>query len=90
MGRQPRYKLYVTAEDVWALATLVSTAVWVRSNQIHMEGKVFTIDCHDIIVSRLGWENERGQALYSRLQSFIREHEIPEPPGRLVSVKGAT
>lgn len=68
----------VSKADLAALRTLVSTAVWIRSEQLAHEGEFIQISCQDIVVPYLREEMLAGTRLYKELMKM----NLPQVPWR--------
>jgi hypothetical protein len=91
----PTIGLLLSDADIAALKCLVSTAVWIRSEQlahpnavlhahIRDEKAKFTgmyaeVDTHELAVARVRAEFDIGRALYTKLSTYCAEHAIPAP-----------
>lgn len=85
-------ELIFTDAQIALLKTLVSTAVWIRSEQLAHPNAVLLvnltpptldvaveIDTHNVNVFRLRSEFEAGQQLFTLLDVYCEQHAIPEP-----------
>lgn len=77
-----------TDADLAILKILVSTAVWIRSEQLCSVNEVIVIkdpcsttvlDTHDLALKRLRSELDAGRALWSKLSDYCDDHAIPAP-----------
>lgn len=91
-------ELIFSDEQIAALKKLVSTAVWIRSEQLAHPNVVMDlesydakgvpvgastlIDTHNMCMRALRTEFETGQQLFTLLQQYCAAHAIPDPEWR--------